>query len=387
MAKKRKTNWVLCLFALFIGAAGGFFGLTYFTLPLTDELALSEEIYFSNDPANGEVVTDVFDADISIHFLELGNKFSGDCTYIKTKEADILIDCGSKTNSISTVSSYLDKYVTDGTLEYVIVTHAHQDHYAGFATSEKVDSIFDLYDCEVIIDFARTNQKENAATYSNYKRELQDEIDAGALHYTALQCVEESDGAKSSYEIGDGITLNILDSYFYRNNASTENDYSVCTLITQTFESGENKNFLFTGDLESDGEAELVKLNNLPNVDLFKAGHHGSYTSSTETLLSVIKPKVVCVCCCAGGSEYTDNSANQFPSQDFINRIAPYTTAVFVTSLAVDYENNIFTWLNGDIVCFVKDEELDVRCSNNNTFLKDTDWFKQNRECPSAWKT
>lgn len=160
MAKKRKTNWILCLFALFIGAAGGFFGLTYFTLPLTDELALSEEIYFSNDPANGEVVTDVFDADISIHFLELGNKFSGDCTYIKTKEADILIDCGSKTNSISTVSSYLDKYVTDGTLEYVIVTHAHQDHYAGFATSEKVDSIFDLYDCEVIIDFARTNQKE-----------------------------------------------------------------------------------------------------------------------------------------------------------------------------------------------------------------------------------
>ena len=27
---------------------------------------------------------------------------------------------------------YVDKYCTDGVLEYVIATHAHQDHIAGF---------------------------------------------------------------------------------------------------------------------------------------------------------------------------------------------------------------------------------------------------------------
>ena len=99
--------------------------------------------------------------DIAIHFLELGNAYTGDCTYIKAGDTDILIDAGSRTSSIATISAYINDYVTDGKLEYVIVTHAHQDHYAGFTQRE--GSIFDLYECEVIIDFAKTNQKGHCA--------------------------------------------------------------------------------------------------------------------------------------------------------------------------------------------------------------------------------
>ena len=101
---------------------------------------------------------------------------------------------------------------------------------------------------------------------------------------------------------------------------------------------------LFTGDLEKDGEEERIKKNpELPKVDLYKAGHHGSKTSSSEALLSVIQPKTVCICCCAGSPEYTKNANNQFPTQDFINRIAKYTNEIYVTTLCVDYQNNKFT--------------------------------------------
>lgn len=391
MAKKQNSKFGKVLFSLIaflIGTVGSFYLVNYFSLPLTDEVSVTDEIYYSKDPsgASGNVDISSYGADISIHFLELGNKYTGDCTFIQTPEADILIDCGSKSNSISTVSNYLNQYVTDGILEYVIVTHAHQDHYAGFATSEKIDSIFDLYQCETIIDFAMTNQKSTSTMYSNYQRELADEVAQGANHYTALDCINGTNGATNLYEIGDGITLEILDSYYYSNKASSENDYSVCCMISQDTGDGNSKNFLFTGDLEGDGEEYLVELNQLPKVELYKAGHHGSKTSSTDALISVIQPEVVCVCCCAGSSEYTKVSENQFPTQEFIDRIAPYTDQVFVTTLCIDYANNEFTSFNGNIVYLSKVDDYAVVCSNNNTVLKDSDWFKNNRTCPEVWK-
>src|SRR5690606_11397160 len=50
---------------------------------------------------------------------------------------------------------------------------------------------------------------------------------------------------------------------------------------------------LFTGDLEQEGERELIRLYNekLRNIDLLKAGHHGSKTSSTEEFITIINPK------------------------------------------------------------------------------------------------
>lgn len=383
--KKSKLSLVIFSFVAFVvGLVGGFYGITYITLPKTDVVEVSEDIYYSNNPAqNGTADFSSFDSEISIHFLELGNKYTGDCTYIKTKDADILIDCGSKSNSIPIIANYLKKYVTDGVLEYVIVTHAHADHYAGFATPEKVDSIFDLFEVETIIDFAKTTEKRvDTKMYKNYVRERDEAVAKGAKHFTALECVEQSkEGAKSEYSIGEDTTLKILNSHYYTNIATTENDYSVCCMITQG-----DKNFLFTGDLEENGEEKLVELNSLPKVDLYKAGHHGSKTSSSQALMQVVQPKTICVCCCAGSSEYTKTKENQFPTQKFIDNIAPYTKEVYVTTMCEDYKNNKFRSFNGNIVYASNKTSYGVFCSDNNIVLKDSDWFKQNRTCPDAWK-
>ena len=144
---------------------------------------------------------------------------------------------------------------------------------------------------------------------------------------------------------------------------------------------------MFTGDLEKEGEESLVEKNNLQQVELYKAGHHGSKTSSHNVLLDVIQPKVVCVCCCAGSSEYTDINENQFPTQEFIDRVAPYTSNVFVTTMCLDYSNNKFKSMNGNIVvcCNQYDYAVTISCSNNKTILKNTKWFKNNRNKPTTW--
>ena len=126
----------------------------------------------TNNTTTNAPQSTVVSGDLEINFLELGNKYTGDCTYIKAGENDILIDAGSKTSSVETINAFLKQHVTDGTLEYVIVTHAHEDHYAGFATTENNNSIFDLYECEVIIDFSQiTSGKEEQKMYNNYIRE------------------------------------------------------------------------------------------------------------------------------------------------------------------------------------------------------------------------
>ena len=41
--------------------------------------------------------------------------------------------------------------------------------------------------------------------------------------------------------------------------------------------------------------------------------------------------------------------------------------------------------MNGNIVVSLVNGEVKVECSNNNTLLKDTTWFKENRRCPIEW--
>lgn len=314
----------------------------------------------------------VYDSDsLSIHFLELGNKYTGDAVYIKAGETDILIDAGSRQNSAETITNYLNKYVTDNKLEYVIATHGHQDHIAGFVGKSDMPGIFDAFKCETIIDFAVT--KSTTSIISKYYEKRDAEVtNDGAVHYTALECYNNQNGAKRTYELSKGIEMEILYNYYYENVSSDENNHSVCLMIKQG-----SRNFLFTGDLEKDGEERLVKNNILPEVEVFKGGHHGSYTASNECLLKVIKPKIVCVCCCAGSDEYTSNPDNMFPSQAFITRISKYTDQVYITTLVTE---DGYTSFNGNITINSKlDNEIVVNCSNNNIILKESDWFKKNR--------
>ena len=323
---------------------------------------------------------------VQIHFLELGNSYSGDCVYIKADKYDILIDAGSRSSSASTIEEYVDQFCEDKILEYVIVTHAHQDHVAGFVDTKTTQGIFSYYEVQNIIDYSRRNSTAQIAI--DYETARDKEVSLGAKHYTALDCIEGTNGGKKVFELTDTISLEILNQKYYTSKASSENDYSVCVMLNHG-----DEHFLFTGDLEESGEKSLVELNNLPKVKVYKGGHHGSKTSSSEELLSVIQPEIVCVCTCAGSSEYTYLTDNMFITQETINRLAVYTDKIYLTSVAtyvVDISTTSskgiekgeeylkttgFKSMNGDIVVTSNSDGVTVNCSNNNTILKDSEWF------------
>lgn len=378
MAKKKITTsvkiWttILCLLALIVGFIGAGYIYIYITKPESD-------VFVSGD--------------FEVHFMELGNQYTGDCIYIRSGSTDILIDAGSRKNSADSIIEYVDNYVKDNTLEFVIATHADQDHIAAY------EGIFERYEVETIIDFPLTNKtgKDETNILRTYYEYRDLEVENGAEHFTALECYNESvDGAQRIYQISDSVEMEILYNYYYENHSSDENNYSVCLMFNQ----GDN-HYLFTGDLEGDGEEELLNYYNgsseerytLPHCVLYKAGHHGSNTSTTAELMAVVQPEYVIVCCCAGTSEYTTNKANQFPSQQFIDNIALYTDNVYIpTMINPDYVDGAdssvlpYTSMNGDIVFSVTNGEVELSFSNNDIKLKDTDWFKENREMPDAWR-
>ena len=150
-----------------------------------------------------------------------------------------------------------------------------------------------------------------------------------------------------------------------------------------------DKHFLLTGDLEHEGEEALAAYydgstneKTLPHVELFKAGHHGSKTSSNDCLLDLITPSICTVCCCAGSSEYTYFNDNTFPTQEFINRIAKHTDQVYVTSMldtnaSREANEQVFKSLNGNIIVSCDGSQIGLAASNNLTKLKDSDWFNE----------
>ena len=207
-------------------------------------------------PRGGEVLTgsetEIYNADLSIHFLELGNKYTGDCTLIKCGDTEVLIDAGSRGDSAVTIKNYLDKYCTDGVLEYVIATHAHRDHISGFVgnnAGETKTGILYQYEIGTLIQFARTGA--TTEIYENYRTAVEYAESRGTAVYTADKCWYEKDGAKRQYYLdGDKkISMNILYNYYYENDTKDENDYSVCMLLTQQTEE-KTYNYLFTGDLD-----------------------------------------------------------------------------------------------------------------------------------------
>ena len=333
--------------------------------------------------------------DLTIHFLELGNKYTGDCVYINYGDLDIIIDAGSKQDSAATIIAYINEHIKDNKLEYVIATHAHEDHIAGFTswsygTLYEKTGILDYYDVDLIIDFPKTNS--NTATYTNYRSARSRAVAKGTTHYTALQCYRNQDGARRVYnlDLQGNVKLEILYNYYYENNSSNENEYSVCIRITQ----GDNK-YIFTGDLEKAGEDWLVSYyetnhGGLGHSVLYKGGHHGSNTSSNIDLMKAISPEYVCVCTCMANYEYKFNSPTaRFPGQGFIDRVAPYTDEIYLTTLIESedaWNANQFVSFNGNIVFIQKNNIVSINCSNNNIKLKDTAWFEENRKWPDNGK-
>ena len=227
---------------------------------------------------------------LTVHFIDVGQ---GDAILLTCDGQNMLIDAGG--NDMGTkVQNYLTKQGVSK-LDYVISTHADEDHCGG------LDVILYKFDCTQV--FLSAYEKD-----TNTYRDVLDTITN-----KRYQSITPTVG--SSYPFGDA-TFTILSADA---NASTSNDSSIALLVTH----GEKK-FLFTGDCEEAAEAKILSSGLSVDCDVFKAGHHGSRTSSSLALLQAATP-TYCVISCG------ENNSYGHPHAETLNNLRALGVQVFRT--------------------------------------------------------
>lgn len=100
------------------------------------------------------------------------------------------------------------------------------------------------------------------------------------------------------------------------------NDSSLVLLMKTT-----GPSFLFTGDMEEEAEAKFLRKYSEVKFGeiILKAGHHGSKTSSTESFIKMLRPKLAVV---SAGR----NNRYGHPSPEVLDRLAEYQVPVLVTA-------------------------------------------------------
>lgn len=275
------------------------------------------------------------DGELQVHFMDVGQ---GDSILILFPDGkDMLIDCGTtRGGSWDDVDEYMDNYVTDGQLDYLMLTHCDGDHVYF------MDEVLEKYDVDTV--FMPNVLAEPSGTQSSDRLQAEidaldqnkvgmftdeDTVDSNAYAEFFIAALSEpeceivlnvdpdedtnsiviTDGTKLSDGTYDGATYMLT---FY---CPTEEYYA-----TTDLSSAEEKNaispigileyndvrIVLTGDSNEINEPAFVdRIGGSLDCDVLKVGHHGSETSSTEEFLDAINCEYAVISCNADGNTFS----------------------------------------------------------------------------------
>ncbi len=265
---------------------------------------ISTFVVLPSVPSDG--VADIPDSsNFQVHFIDVGQ---ADCALVICDGQTMLIDGGNAEDS-DLVYAYLVKLSIDK-LNYVVCTHAHEDHVGGlagalnYATAETAICPVEDYDSRAFESFIKYLGNTDITI-----PEPGDVYTLGNANFEILGPVEPSDNA---------------------------NNTSIVLRLTYG-----DTSFLFAGDAEVSEEEDIIMSGRELESTVLKVGHHGSDTSSSWEFLSAVSPEYAVI------SVGTGNSYGH-PSQSVLDSL----TVIGATIYRTDISGTIICESDGENVFF-----------------------------------
>ena len=237
---------------------------------------------------NNAVVTE--NSSFEVHYIDVGQ---ADSELVICDGKAMLIDGGNAADS-NLIVSYLRDCNVDH-LDYVIGTHAHEDHIGGLSGA--------LHECTADHVFCTALSYKSKA-FNNFKRYAEergggiqipnhgDSFDLGSSHVEILAPIKEYDDT---------------------------NNNSIVLKVTYG-----DTSFLFTGDAEREAEQDIIDAGYDLSADVLKVGHHGSSTSTSYVFLREIMPQYAVISCEKGNSY-------GHPHEETLSRLSDADVTVYRT--------------------------------------------------------
>lgn len=233
------------------------------------------------------------DSGLTVYFLDVGQ---ADAAVIVCDDEVLMIDGGNVADS-SFVYSYLTNTLGLERIDYMIGTHAHEDHIGGLSAALNACSVGTVYSS--VTDY-------DSDAFRDFRRYAEDR---GA----ALTVPDVGD----TFDVGDAEVEFLAPVYDYDN----VNDQSIVVRI----EYGDTS-FLFTGDAEWDSEHDMIDAGADLSADVLKVGHHGSDTSSSYVFLREVMPRYAVISVGEGNSY-------GHPTEETLSRLSDVGAEIYRTDL------------------------------------------------------
>jgi len=261
------------------------------TAVLLDELALRISDYL-DELRSGPAPEVPEDSSLAVHFIDVGQ---ADCALVVCDGAYMLIDGGNAGDS-DLVYAYLK---TNGVahLDYMVATHAHEDHIGGLSGAAHAATVGTA--------LSPVTQGDTKVFHNLVKSLAQQEV--------SLTVPSPGD----TFPLGSAQVeiLGPLNSYEDTNDTS----------IVLRVDYGETS-FLFTGDMESPAEADLVEAGADLAATVLKVGHHGSSSGTSYRFLREVLPEYAVI------SVGADNKYGH-PNEEVLSRLEDAEATIYRTDL------------------------------------------------------